>query len=107
MTEYKPKFKNDNDRFMVTSWYRDQRHAAEDDTPAMTLEEAEEIALDMETHGGKYTVRVYNADGRIVIHLTEPYEGVVIDITQDDWMGDIQDDYGFPMMCFAKQLLAG
>lgn len=104
MTDYKPTFASEEFKYMVTLWYRDQRHATEDDIPATTLEEAEAFAIDMETHGGKYTVRVYDADGNIVMHFREPYEGTTIDIAQDDWLREIQEDYGIPDAVFRKAI---
>lgn len=104
MTDYKPTFASAEFKYMVTLWYRDRTRDTEEEIPARTLEEAETLATDMETHRGKFTVRVYDADGNIAIYHREPYEGITIDIAQDDWLGEIQDDYGLPDDVFRRAI---
>lgn len=104
MTDYKPTFASAEFKYMVTLWYRDRTRDADEDIPVKTLEEAEEVAIGIETSRGKFTVRVYDADGNIAMHFREPYEGTTIDIAQDDWLREIQEDYGIPDAVFRKAI---
>ena len=100
MNDFKPQFPEH--KFMVTLWYFDQEHDKGRDHSVETMEDAIRIARNQELFDGKYAVRVYDAEGNIVMHIKSPYERVHVDIAKDDWLDSIRAGYGIPKDVFRK-----
>lgn len=59
-------------------------------------------ALNTELYDGSYNARVINSDGDVICEMSEPYEGVRINIRSldDSQLEKIREDYGIPTLVF-------